>query len=278
MSDALAPTLPELQSWMRWLITEPQGVQRALENPVHEPILRCLPAIDRSGSIDVHDRLRVYSNAYFLRLLEVLREEYPAIQKVIGVESFGVLVCDYLKAYPSSSPNIADLGKDLPEFLKTHSISQSFPYLSDLASFERLFLMTVFADRAPDFDSTQLQSLSESEWSEIRFVLDSSVHFFHSTWPVDLVWDVRDIQEQPVPQINFSDRNLLLFRDPQWVRVRVLSMEERVLLGHLSEGMPLGQACDQTQSAFPDSISAERIQTWFATWIQLGIIKGVLLP
>src|SRR5579864_9297536 len=86
--DVARPSLAELQRWMRWIITEPRGIQEALSNPwTLDPALagrykepeRQLEVIEEAAPLSRHDRLDVYANAYFYRLLESLASDYKAV-------------------------------------------------------------------------------------------------------------------------------------------------------------------------------------------------------
>ncbi len=55
-------------------------------------------------------RLGAYYNAYRIRLIDVLAEDFSAVQKTLGEEAFEYLVLDYLKRYPSEHPSVRWVG------------------------------------------------------------------------------------------------------------------------------------------------------------------------
>jgi len=65
--------------------------------------------------IPAAERLRVYANAYFARVHDVLREDYPALHAAIGADAFHDLAKLYLLAHPSRSFSLRFAGARLPE-------------------------------------------------------------------------------------------------------------------------------------------------------------------
>ena len=64
------------------------------------------------------ERLEVYANAYYARLLECLRDEFPALLHAVGEEVFDGLAFGYLQAYPSTSYTLSNLSRNFARFLE----------------------------------------------------------------------------------------------------------------------------------------------------------------
>ena len=83
---------------------------------------------------DRKTRIRVYSDAYYLRLRDVLREDFPRLASLLGSERFDDVVSEYLEVFPSKQPSVRHLGRVLTEFLRRR---QDVPKcLADLAELE----------------------------------------------------------------------------------------------------------------------------------------------
>src|SRR6202007_2994198 len=54
---------------------------------------------------DRKTRIRVYSDAYYLRLRDVLREDFPKFTALLG-DRFDEVVADYLEKFPSEPPAV----------------------------------------------------------------------------------------------------------------------------------------------------------------------------
>lgn len=76
--------LAELQRWLRWIITEPRGVAETLNEPGEmEPKPSCLLEVVDAPPLPRQDRLDIYAEAYFARLVDSLAKDYEAIHAVL---------------------------------------------------------------------------------------------------------------------------------------------------------------------------------------------------
>ena len=66
--------------------------------------------IERSSHQTSVERLEIYAGAYYARLLECLRAEYPIMAEAMGTELFDEFAVEYLQRYPSHSYTLNDLG------------------------------------------------------------------------------------------------------------------------------------------------------------------------
>ncbi|WP_266104604.1 DNA-binding domain-containing protein [Xanthomonas campestris] len=71
------------------------------------------------AGVDPHTRLAIYANGYWLRLIECLQSDYPALSRLLGPELFAFFARAYLSDYPSTSPSLHALGARFPYFLRT---------------------------------------------------------------------------------------------------------------------------------------------------------------
>jgi hypothetical protein len=90
------------------------------------------------------ERLEVYNQQYWYRLLDSLRDDFPGLLSVIGDYRFTELAQAYLMKYPSHSFTLCDLGERLSQFIDE----------------ERQF----FTDR----DRKLVLDIVNFEWSEIK--------------------------------------------------------------------------------------------------------------
>jgi Putative DNA-binding domain len=100
----IAMNLRELQTLVYQLVSVPR-----LENGENEHgrSFREVSRIIRSGQrLAAIERINIYVNAYFYRLLECLKEEYPATLAVVGSADFAGLARDYLTCWPPTEPSI----------------------------------------------------------------------------------------------------------------------------------------------------------------------------
>jgi len=278
------PRLSELQDWLRWIFTEPRGIDAALEGAEKtlrrtEPKPRLLSWIADGPPIDVKHRLAVYADGYFMRLLDSLDSDFKTMRRALGETPFRQLVADYLKAHPSNSPNIGDVGEAFPSFIRSHDLNRHFPFLGDLATLEWSFLECLQATRLPPLDPVSLQKVNPEAWPSARLVLDPTVRLLDLEWPVHKLWKRRDLPETKGGRRlkRPSRQRLLLFRDDDWVNIHPIGTMEFLMLQELLKGRTLGEACLKLQNHDPKAATAE-LKSWFAGWTSSGVVKRVEFP
>jgi hypothetical protein len=91
--------LPELQTLLYQLITTREGAKWTGNE--RDPAPAGLEALVRGDQrLSAIERVNIYADAYFYRLLDCLYEEFPATFAVVGSDNFAALVRDYLLTCP----------------------------------------------------------------------------------------------------------------------------------------------------------------------------------
>ena len=144
------------------LITAPEGVRPGLDALVRDG--RATPAaldemIAGDERLPASERLDIYANMYFFRLLDCLREDFPRLASALGEDRFHNLATDYLLAHPSEHPSLRYLGRRLPEFLASHALAGESPCLPDLARLEWT--------RADLFDAADARTLTRDDLARL---------------------------------------------------------------------------------------------------------------
>jgi hypothetical protein len=134
-----APRLREVQELFWRLITAPEGVKPALADLARDgrfdpQIVGTLFAGD--DAVGAVERLDIYANMYFYRLLDCLREDFPLTAAALGPAGFNDLVTDFLLRHPSRHPSLRELGRPFPDFVAGHAAAAGRSYLPDLARLE----------------------------------------------------------------------------------------------------------------------------------------------
>lgn len=133
------PGLERTESLFWSLITAAEGVRPGLDDLVRRGAAS--PGdldgmIDGGAKMTPADRLDIYANMYFFRLLDCLKEDFPKLLEALGPGRFHNLMTDYLLACPSAHPTLRYVGARLPGFLAGHALGRECPVLADLARLE----------------------------------------------------------------------------------------------------------------------------------------------
>src|SRR5262249_2850896 len=102
-------SLGALQAFMEGCILKPDPVGQA-------DAIRAF--IAPSAALSPHERLAIYQKGYFSRLLQCMEGQFKALRHTLGNPLFADFVAEYLRAYPSRSTTLSELGARFPAYLE----------------------------------------------------------------------------------------------------------------------------------------------------------------
>jgi hypothetical protein len=261
-----------LQTALYRLIVAPNGVEEALASASGLPSGGLDPIIVNEGSLSARERLEIYANAYFYRVLDVLKEEFPATLAVIGEVNFHNLITGYLIEYPPTEPSILYAGRYLPDFIRTYPLSDQTPYLGDLARLERTALEIFHAADASVLDGSTMREIPPHEWPTMVMRRHPATCVLNLQWRVDELLSAVENGEpwrEPEPCSN----SLLVWRQNSKVNYRVLQREERAGLELAGQGATFESICEAVGAATnSDEDLAASINRMLTRWLSEGLL------
>ena len=220
----------------------------------------------------------IYREQYFLRHVDVLREDLGSLAHLLGEDGFQELARAYLAAHPPSSFTLRDLGHAMEAFVTGNEPWADDPLLRDLARTEWAFVEAFDAPDAPPLDPRALASLPEDAWPDVRIVLQPSVRRLAMAYPAhEYRAAVRNGERPPRPEAKPSF--VVVHRGPEVLHTRELTAAAYALLDELARGTPLGEACEaaaDTAGASHESFQSA-LGGWFQEWTSLGWISQCLV-
>lgn len=253
-----APNLHELQGlFWRTIAENPSEVSN---------VPRFLERVESGSEVDHLARVRVYSDAYFLRLRDVLMEDFPTVLTILGAERFDKLVQDYLRAWPSSQPSVRYVGSALPEFIAGEL---KYPrFLADLALLEwaRLDVFDAADDKLLTVED--LTRVPYDQWPSMRFRRVQALRVIHTRWPVQRLWAGETPDKlRPAP----TSLRIWRARDFQ-VFHTVMEWDEAEALGRLVRGETFASVCEAFVH-LPPAEAASEATALLARWLQDGLLS-----
>lgn len=285
--------LGQIQRWMQATIMHPAGIAEGIASAEAQGQIRVGPdeaesVVTRSLALTALERLAIYGYAYYARLLECLREEFPVLAHALGEEVFDAFAAEYLERFPSRSYTLFQLGVNFPRFLAEtrpdlDDIDRDGPswpdFLIDLATLERTF-GEVFdgpgMERQPLLDANQLQALAPERLWEGRLVGVPCLRLLVLSYPVHHYFTaVRRQEDAELPEP--AETYLAVTRQRFVVRHYELSRPAYQLLHALLAGESVGQAISRAaEAAGPDSDGlANNLRTWFHDWAAEGFFLAL---
>ena len=297
-NDPNSADLDQLQRWMLDVITHPDGVHAGLESDSVRATIDIAPesiesVITPSQALDSFQRLNVYANAYYSRLLECIQNSFPALVDAIGEEAFDAFSFGYLQTHPPSSYTLNDLTNQFIEYLeqtrpKDDSASDGAvdevrvadwtDFIIDLARLEEAFDI-VFdgpgTEEAP-VAANWVESLQAETWESTRLVVVPCLQLFRYRFPVNQFYSAWRKSQSPALACP-ADSYLAITRRDYIVRRFELEADEYALLNRLSSGQSIGEAIDEVSETVSDvDAFSTSLHGWFQRWAKLGLFCGVM--
>ena len=288
--------LDRIERWMQAVIMHPGGVPSGIESDAAQlqlpvSIEHADRVITRSLALTSIERLEIYANAYYARLLECLHEEFPTLVHAVGDEAFDALAIGYLQHYPSTSYTLAELGGDFPKYLaesrptndaEDETFEAWTDFLIDLATLERLY-GEVFDGPGVEgqslLNATQVAGITADRWPSARLVPACCLKLVQLRYPAhEYISAVRRREDPPPPEP--EETYLAVTRRDFVIRRIPLSHVQFALLSPLVNGEPVGKAIESMAELFDGDLSemAASLQVWFSDWAAAGFFQSVELP
>ena len=266
--------LRRLQEIIYRLIAAPTGVAEGLAQvglPRKDGLDRLVASDDRMTPIE---RVEIYAQGYFYRILDVLKEDYPATLAVAGADNFHNLVTGYLIDYPPTEPSIYFAGQHLATYLATHPLCERLPYLPDLVRLERIILESFHAADAQALDADAMRAIPPAEWPALLMRAHPATRLVESAWRVDRVLHaVEDGATWHPP--NRESVTIIVWRHTVCVSFRVAEPGEceALRLARVDGGKTFAAICEAIAAAAGanDDVAA-LINRLLARWLSDGLL------
>ena len=255
--------LRETQRRFFELITAPEGVGKALADRGAAYVEEIVRADDKAGATE---RLDIYANMYFYRILDVMRDVYPRLCALVGDDAFHNLVTDYLIDHPSSHPNLRNVGAQLPAFLDG--------WRADLAALEWARFDVVDGGDAEPLPFEKLKTLHPDAFGLLKLELIPAVRRVGTRFAVDSVWRGEPTSNSDEPD---ATPGLLLVWRPRCD----LDVYHRLTTGDEAEALAMlpaqfGLICEKLAQKLPESAAAEAAFGLLAQWVSDGILRNTI--
>lgn len=273
--------LRDLQALLYRLITAPEGVTQGLaaERGLRPGALDDL--IESDDRLSAVQRLEIYANAYFHRILDCLKEDFPATLAVLGDDNFHNLVTGYLIEYPPTEPSISFAGRHLADFLRRHPMRERWPFIAELAHLERTLIEVFHAGEAQALNAEAMRSIALADWPALAMRTHPALAIVDCEWRVDeLLREAGNAADQrgryrSAPVCNAPARALvsvLVWRRDSRVRYRALERAERAALGLASTEASFAALCEVAAAEAGGEEPVVLINRLLTRWLDEGLL------
>ncbi len=288
--------LDVVQRWFQAVISHPSGVGEGVDSNQAQELIRLKrdeleKVVCSTRNFGASERLSVYANAYYARLLECLGESFPVLKHALGEETFNEFAFGYLQNYPSRSYTLNRLGDEFarhldetrPKSSAAEPLGPDWPdFLIDLARLEWT-IGQVFdgpgLEQEDPFDYQSFQAVSPEQWSQARLTLAVCLRLLQFSYPVNDYYTrarrAKEGEETPLPA---ARRQFVAISRRQYVVRRYeLSEPQYRLLESLQSGQTIGRAIESAAEIMEadDEKLAASLRNWFHDWTAEGFFMAV---
>ena len=253
------------------------SIQGRFQNYVLDKSGPILEDIVSTPSISARQRMEVYENAYRLRLIETLADNFIGLKGLAGDEQFERIARCYIDAVPSTFRNIRWYGDQLSGFLAITAPWSQNPVFSEMALADWSILL---AFDAPDADSITEQTILElpqQAWTRLGLEFHPCLQRVDVTHNVfkfrkQFINDSDDIQPpraagQPVPW--------LIWRKDLKQMYRSMDVDEAWAIDQARLGLSFPELCEGVCEWIDPEHAAARAAGFLKQWVSDGLIVGV---
>lgn len=280
--------LSHIQRWLQAVIVHPGGVAAGLQSSearreLDVPLDEVESIITRSAALTSIERLEIYSRAYYARLIECLRSQFPVLAKVLGEDVFDRFAGGYLEQHPSHSYTLGRLGENFVDYLRetrpADDAGAAWPdLLIDLARLEWEFDQ-VFdgpgVEGQPLLAADQIRAIPADRWHAAKLVSVPCLRLLSLRYPVHEYYRAirrGDAAAPPIP----AATHLAITRREYVVRYFPLTAPQHSLLAALLQGVSIGEAVEAVAAghASLDEL-ANNLHAWFSLWTAEGFFLRI---
>jgi len=271
---------------MQAVITHPDGVLQGADSEAARELINAgagnlESVVTRSRKLEASDRLAIYANAYYARLLDCLGEVFPILKRTLGEEVFNGFAFGYLQSYPSQSYTLHHLGRHFITYLDetrpegSGSVAGDWTeFLIDLARLEWTIYEVFDGPGLESVDASDLADfleLSQANWLDLHIQVAPCLQLLTVEYPVnDHYTAVRATDDEielafPHP----ARQHLAISRRDYVVRRYPLNSTQFALLKALQEGMALGAALERCLDVAEQDCDVDLetdLSRWFQNW------------
>lgn len=187
-------------------------------------------------------RFAVYRNNVVVGLVEAMRAQFRATERIVGTEFFAAMARVYAVTEPPRSPILVNYGIGFPGFIERFEPAAEIPYLADVARLEGARTRAYHAADAAPLESSRWEQLDPDALANVRVVLHPSLQVLRSRYPVVTIWSMNAGKAEPASIEECGPEDALIVRPQFDVQVRQLPAGGAAFLNALAGGARLGDA------------------------------------
>jgi hypothetical protein len=223
------------------------------------------------------ERLQIYHEAYRLRLIDALRNDYPALEAYVGHDEFIALTTEFIAEHPSHHSSLRWLGEKLPDFLRKHAHWQEHIEVVELAEFEWRQVMAFDAADTSLATLDELRTLPPEQWMTLKLELHPSLQLMHCYSNAPTLWNSLTKDKSAVAiELTQEKQAWLMWRENLQVVYRPIDTAEAWALNAFLTQNNFADVCEGLCEWFAaDQVPMQAAQ-YLQHWIRGGLVMAII--
>jgi hypothetical protein len=251
-------------------------LQRDFQESILAEENRLVGRIAGTAKVSADVRLGLYSDAYRLRLIEVLGDNYPALHTLLGDETFDQCARDYIRAYTPTHFSVRWFGDRLAEFLAAERPYADQPVLAEMAHFEWALRGAFDAADATVLGIDDMAAVAPEAWAGMRIRLHPSVRRLDLRWNVPALWKAIDDGSDPEPpEQSAHPSGWVVWRRDLRQFFRSLDVTEAWALDAVGRGDDFAAVCEGLCEWIDPANAPLHVAGLLKTWVDGQMVTGL---
>ena len=261
MHVIVPPYLLEMQSWFGECISRPRVIPRA-DSKITEGIDKW---ISPGPQLSAEERLNIYHEQYWLRLLTILQKDYPTLLRLFSPNDFNRLIGEsFLLQHPPDHWSLHFLGWLLPQWIKQTYREEDQLLVSQVALVDLAHEKVLLANAGPPLKDFSKQVFLQP--FVVLLELEADLFQFREEM---LQEEPAYWTEHPFPKIKWGlKRPFALYLHQNRILYEEISQTQYQILTAFEKGATLEDAMD-----FADESC--NIADWFRTWAERNWLRSL---
>lgn len=272
-------SLLEVQKWFGAVISSPLEQEDLISpvSPSGNSIREEASAfIVPSEGLEPFERIQIYNQQYWWRLLTILQDAFPCVVRLFGYHDFNDLIAvPYLARYPADDWSLNTLGSKLVSWIEEFYHADDKSLVLDAARLDYAYQVIFFVSDHPRLDATS------EDFAVKPLYMQPSVYLIN--FPYDMVDFRKNLLKNepehwithPFPELKKEATFIMIYRSPSGIfKPKFISETESKVLENFQKGMTIDMLCEWIEKqpeAFRKDTEAN-LQNWFSEWTVMGIL------
>lgn len=254
-----------------------QDLQRHFLDYVRAPGAQMQGRVVDAPPVGAEQRLQIYADAYRLRLIDALRDNYPVLNALLGNDTFDALGAAYLAAHPSPFFSVRNFGDALAAFVDNDAMFAAQPIVGEMVRFEWMLRDVFDAVDAPALTLQDLSAIAAEHWPNVQFTLHPTVRRMDLHWNTPALW--RQLNEESAPESPQRREHpvpWMAWRHDLAIYFRSLEVDEAWAVDALRGSATFAEICAGLCEWVDENHAPQRAARFLQRWINEGVLQNAV--